>query len=356
MDMESDRISNLPGHIIDRILSYLPIKDVVRMSILSSKWRYKWASIPHLVFDNQCFPSSQDQAIIRSKLVNIIDRVLLLHTGPIYKFKLSHRDLQAVADIDGWILHISRSSVKEFILEIWKGRRYKIPSCLYLCKNLIHLELFNCLLRLPSSFSGFPNLKSLDIQHISMEQDAFENLISSCPLLESSSNLLKFFLHLPRIQRLEVQSFFLKYLAVGNVPGRLSFARVDLSYLSLRINFNDLKESSAALCIFRSSPNLVELEMLARPEEENAVRTLTSFWLEDGHCNCRFDQLQLVRISDISSARPELDFMRFILMNSPVLENMTVKPASMDGGWEFLKELLRFRRASAQAEIIILDP
>lgn len=272
-EAELDKISNLPGHVIDQILSHLPIRDAVRSSVLSRKWRYKWATIPCLVFDNQCLSaSSQDQNFVKNKLVNIIDHVLLLHKGPVHKFKLSHRDLLGVTDIDRWILFISRSSIKEFILEIWKGQRYKPPSCLFDCQNLIHLELFNCLLKPPSAFNGFKKLRSLDLQHITIVQDVFENLISSCPLLErltlmnftgvthlninapnlqffdiggifddvsfqntfhlalvsiglyvnidtnenyardSSSKLLRFFINLPHIRRLEVQSYFLKVM------------------------------------------------------------------------------------------------------------------------------------------------
>jgi hypothetical protein len=156
MEMELDKISNLPGHVIDHILSNLSIREAVRTSVLSSKWRYKWATLPHLAFDNQCFSvSSQDHTIVKNKLVNIVDHVLLLHNGPIYKFKLSHRDVLGIPDIDRWILHLSRRSIKEFVLEIWKGQRYKMPSSLFSCHNLNHLELFNCLLKPPLAFEGF---------------------------------------------------------------------------------------------------------------------------------------------------------------------------------------------------------
>ena len=268
MEMELDKISNLPGHVIDQILSRLSVREAVRTSLLSRKWRYKWATLPHLVFDNQCYLlSSPDQTVHKNKLVNIVDHVLLLHNGPIYLFKLSHRDLQGISDIDRWILHLTRRSIKEFVLEIWKGQRYKMPSCLFSCQHLIHLELFNCLLKPPLTFKGFKSLKSLDLQHVTLAQDVFENLISSCPLLERltlmnfdgfthlnidapnlqffdiggvfndisfenafqlavvsiglydkkqahaySSNLLKFFAHLPHIRRLEVQSYFLKVI------------------------------------------------------------------------------------------------------------------------------------------------
>lgn len=291
IEIEQDRLSNLPAHVIDQILSQLPIRDAVRTSVLSRKWRYKWATIPHLVFDNMCVvATSQDQIVVKNKLVNVVDHVLLLHNGPIYKFKLSHQDLLGVPDIDRWILHISRSSVKEFILEIWKGQRYKVPSSLFFCQDLIHLELFNCLLKPPTTFKGFRNLKSLDLQHITLSQDVFEKLILSCPMLErltlmnfdgfsrlivdapnlqffdiggvfedvrfentfhlslvsiglyvnvkkeqtlapgSSSKLLKFFVHLPHIRRLEIQSYFLKVIFLSQLL--LLFKRFSVFYYS----------------------------------------------------------------------------------------------------------------------------
>lgn len=69
-----------------------------------------------------------------------------------------------------------------------------------------------------------------------------------------------------------------------------------------------------------------------------------------------FSQLQMVKIAGISGVRSELEFINFVLSNSPVLETLTVKPASPEGGWDLIKELLRFRRASVRAEIIYLDP
>ncbi|KAK4481476.1 hypothetical protein RD792_012376 [Penstemon davidsonii] len=413
--LELDKLSNLPGHLIDKILSHLSLRDAVRTSILSSKWRYKWVTLPYLIFDNQSvLVSNQDQTLVKNKLVSIVDHVLLLHTGPIHKFKLSHRDLQGVSDIDRWILFLSRCSVKEFILEIWKGHRYKLPSSIFSYQKLIHLELFNCLLKPPCTFIGFKVLKSLDLQHITMDQGDFEDMISSCPLLErltlmnfegfnrlniraqnllffdvggafedvsfqdtfhlavvsvglyenpggdqnlafgSTCNLIKFFACLPRVQRLEVQNFFLKHLSAGVIPMKLLAPCVDLSFLSIRINFNNKEENLATLCLLRSSPNLKELEMLTRAEEQGTGRTSADPF--ENFQSFSFNQLQLVKIVGITGSKKELNFIKFMLSNSPVLERMTVKPASTDGGWELLKELLRFRRASMHAEIIHLDP
>ncbi|KAJ6344584.1 hypothetical protein OIU76_006160 [Salix suchowensis] len=416
MDTEVDRISSLPGNVLDQILSDLPIRDAVRTSSLSRNWRYKWSHIPHLVFDTQCVSiPSEDQTVGKNKLVSIIDHVLLLHNGPIYKFKLSHRDLLGVSDIDRWILHLSRGSTKEFVLEIWKGQRYKLPSCLFSFENLIHLELLNCLLKPPSAFKGFRNLKSLHLQSVTLAQEVFENLISRCALLErltlmnfdgfthlkinapnlqffdvggvfddvsfentllltqvtialyekvkndqnmsrrSSCKLLSFFVNLPRIRRLKIHNYFLKNLALSKIPSTLPKSWVDLNYISIHINFNDFEENAVAFCLLKSCPNLQEIEMLGRPEEKAVVGPLTGLWGDD-NWKSLFGQLRQVKIAGISGTRSELDCIKFLLSNSPVLEQMTVRPAPNEGGLEMVKELLRFRRASTRAEVIYMEP
>lgn len=56
-------------------------------------------------------------------------------------------------------------------------------------------------------------------------------------------------------------------------------------------------------------------------------------------------------IDGICGKISELDFIRFLLLYSPVLEHMTVKPVSHVGS-EVVLKLLQFKRASGQAEVI----
>ena len=63
-----------------------------------------------------------------------------------------------------------------------------------------------------------------------------------------------------------------------------------------------------------------------------------------------------MKVSDVYATKSELEMINFMLLTSPVLEKMVVKPASVNGGCDFVKKLLRFSRASARAEIIYLDP
>ncbi|KAF5801687.1 putative F-box domain, leucine-rich repeat domain superfamily, F-box-like domain superfamily [Helianthus annuus] len=53
MDAEGDRLSVLPDDLILQILSFVGLKDAIGTSVLSSRWRYLWTSIPHLSFSSQ---------------------------------------------------------------------------------------------------------------------------------------------------------------------------------------------------------------------------------------------------------------------------------------------------------------
>lgn len=182
-----DLISDLPQSIIEGILSRLPIRDAVRTSILSSKWRYKWSIITELVFDEKCVTQYNDRGLMETSLVKFITRTLFLHQGPIHKFQLSTMHLQCCPDIDQWILFLSRKNIKELVLELGEGEWFRVPSCLFNCSKLTRLELFRCEFDPPPSFKGFLSLRSLNLHQVLVTPEAIESLISSCPLLESLS-------------------------------------------------------------------------------------------------------------------------------------------------------------------------
>ncbi|KAM5549759.1 hypothetical protein ABKV19_000927 [Rosa sericea] len=412
LKMELDRISSLPDDVTEKILARLPLKEAVRTSILSRKWRYKSDMLQDLVFDKNCVSTLSHPTF---SFVNIVDHVLLLHKGPICKFKLSFRGKLATSDIDRWIFHLSRNPViKEMILDNFEGDIYNIPSCLFSFQDIVHLELYRCLLNPPFIFKGFGSLKSLDIWSVTLAQDMFENLIGCSPLLEilklqgcdgftnlkidapklrficitgiyvefnlvdssnlvdasfdlqvivdqrgncsSFGNLLKFFDHqLPHIRRLTIKRNFLKYLSIGALPEKLPQPCQYLKFLSLDMSFDNPDEISTVLCLLRSSPSLQELKILVDPEKDHAAVGEVESCLYDNY-NCAYTQLRLVEITKISGVKAQLDFIESLLLSSPLLERMTVQPASVDGSFKLVKDLLLFRRDSKLAEIMVLDP
>ncbi|PWA47220.1 F-box domain, Leucine-rich repeat domain, L domain-like protein [Artemisia annua] len=48
MDLEIDRLSSLPDDLIHKILSFVGIIYSIRLSVLSSRWRFIWTSMPNL--------------------------------------------------------------------------------------------------------------------------------------------------------------------------------------------------------------------------------------------------------------------------------------------------------------------
>lgn len=82
------------------------------------------------------------------------------------------------------------------------------------------------------------------------------------------------------------------------------------------------------------------------------------FWAKECPKDCTFQHLEIVKMTDMSGVPHELEFIKFLLANSPALETMSIAPCVyvMDGKFNILLiELLRFRRASARAQIVIIQ-
>jgi spore coat polysaccharide biosynthesis protein SpsF (cytidylyltransferase family) len=62
-------------------------------------------------------------------------------------------------------------------------------------------------------------------------------------------------------------------------------------------------------------------------------------------------QVRYVTIDGISGTKSELDFIKFLLLYSPVLEKMTVK-STENVTPELTKAPIQFKRGSVEAEVI----
>ncbi|OIS97271.1 f-boxfbd/lrr-repeat protein, partial [Nicotiana attenuata] len=179
-------ISGLAGNVIDHILELLPVQDAARTSILSRNWRYIWSTLPNLVLDYDFYHKLIEESESKFKLA--VDEILLLHMGNIVKFILDTRGahLSSCADIDRWVLFVTRNGVKKLTLRFSNLDTYSLPPSIFKCSTLTHLELTNCVFKPPSSFLGFPNLISLVLQ-----RTTFVPTTSFCvikvPLLEDLS-------------------------------------------------------------------------------------------------------------------------------------------------------------------------
>ncbi|XP_050369100.1 F-box/FBD/LRR-repeat protein At1g13570-like [Argentina anserina] len=301
--LELDRISNLPDDLTQQILSYLPFKEAGRTSILSRHWRFQWAMLPSLAFD----------LFIDDPYV--VDHVLLLHDGPIHSFKPSTKYAMDIIAMDRWIRHLSKTPIKQFIVKGYKRSRlyrpYVVPSSLFSCQHLTHLELSNCSLSLPPTFKGFRNLKTLDIQRAIVPQLELEKLIVYSLLLERLTVC-----HLKDIARLKIDAPNLQFLKVGE-----EFEDVELvNTLNLvHVSLDRKWPCGRWDILLRSTPTLRELEISFRQEQEYWGRQKN-----EEATSWKLPKLQRLKVTGFSGAEDELEFIKFLLISSPALQELHI--------------------------------
>ncbi|KAL5731069.1 hypothetical protein ACHQM5_003830 [Ranunculus cassubicifolius] len=178
----TDMIGHMPDPIRSHIVSFLPLKDAIRTSILSRRWRRVCSSL-----------SSLDFRKIRSRndIKDIIDQTLFLNDGSnVKRFKLVVKVGKGyITDIHlhRWISFALRHSVCELSLVVHEGELTTLPSSLFTSSTLTSLTLSDINLNLPSKVY-FPVLKTVDLDKIFFFNGSRScNLFSdcSCPMLET---------------------------------------------------------------------------------------------------------------------------------------------------------------------------
>ncbi|CAI0458410.1 unnamed protein product [Linum tenue] len=187
-ELEVDRISNLPAHLIQLILASLPIREAGKTSVLSRQWRYHWRNITRLVFDDE-FDELEDcdSESEVNKLVKRVHEALQVHDGPITEFVLSIPGLTAAADTHHLISYLSNKGISAlsllFDLDPHSFGEEISPS-LFRALQLNSLKLQACELKVPPWFVGFTRLTVLQLEQVCLPNDFFQGFLLNCPLLE----------------------------------------------------------------------------------------------------------------------------------------------------------------------------
>ncbi|CAN1848524.1 F-box/FBD/LRR-repeat protein At1g13570 [Linum perenne] len=170
---------------------FLPIKEAARISVLSTKWRYQWRSILHLVFDPDfatfpkgytCNPDEKNKVMLQ------IYQDLLVHQRPIHRFELAIPGMDCYPQTDQLVPYLSTKSVKELTIYSPEGHFSKaLPSSIFFILNLNSLKLQRYKFIVPprSSFV-FSKLTLLELKEVDLPDnyDFFGALLPRCPLLE----------------------------------------------------------------------------------------------------------------------------------------------------------------------------
>ncbi|KAH9625746.1 hypothetical protein KSS87_022299 [Heliosperma pusillum] len=246
-----DKISSLPDDILSHILSFLPTKYAVATCVLSTRWRYVWASVPILDFDarlhGDCYSVSNINAN-KSEIAfqHFVSRVILLHDKRIQKFRLIYDCLCQYTPVPTWLRVAISENMQELELDICLSIRHEffdLPKKFFTSSSLVVLKLSRIPFNIPS-FVHFPSLKTLELKRISsLDESCVENLLSGCHVLEE--------LVIEEITRMNPKTLYLSIKTLRTFIFSYKFVvdtMVDLPY-KFFINAPNLKHFHVKGCI-----------------------------------------------------------------------------------------------------------
>ncbi|GKC48379.1 F-box domain containing protein [Tanacetum coccineum] len=137
MNVQGDRLSNLPDDLIHRILSFVGIKLAVQTSALSSRWRYLWTSLPRLDFSSEDFKTLP-------KFSNFVTHVLSCRNNQteMSSAKLSFRGKASQVFVKRILNYAFSHNVKQLTVS-WVPDRSAVgfPLSLFSSQSLEHLTI-----------------------------------------------------------------------------------------------------------------------------------------------------------------------------------------------------------------------
>lgn len=183
--MEAGRVGSLrdlPDGLLHHILSFLPLKDVIRTGVLSREWRNLWASPPNLVFDELEFP-------YRRCFLQFVERALMWRDlSSLTSFSLLCSVHQDAPSIYTWICFAIKRGVQKLQLCLYLPTqldiRCLVPSDMFRSDTLteLHLEIQSTIVVPSTAF--LPNLLVLSLVGVSFQDDrSIRKLLSSTPRL-----------------------------------------------------------------------------------------------------------------------------------------------------------------------------
>ncbi|MCL7036445.1 hypothetical protein MKW94_003179, partial [Papaver nudicaule] len=249
---KEDRLSKLPNALIQHVLAFLPIKDVVSTCILSKRWRNVWVSTDVLDFrrwwrnylDKQegCCDHEMDQNayLMAAKVfLGFVERVLTVRDGnydmpTLRKCYLEidqihfHRDT-----VEALVSTIVRRQVKELILDFQND----VTDCEYSDDDCDEDEY---------GLYEYP-LKKLYLPQSFFTCESLTKFFRNCPILEDLSlhmctwkvvmDASRFFYCIPSLKILRMSDFVYEDMSFANVlvtslPTFNKMTRLVLAYMS----------------------------------------------------------------------------------------------------------------------------
>ncbi|MBA0699507.1 hypothetical protein Goari_001137 [Gossypium aridum] len=185
-----DRINNLPDPILSHILSFLPNKEAVRTSILSTRWKYLFASSISILDFEHCLKNLYEEDV--NNFMNFVDTLLFnprerVHLESFWVNDYFVDDEDDYLPLYGWISTALSRGLKNIGINFINEKVPVLPTLLFTSHSLVTLTLFLHIkddMKIPTN-ACLPNLKNLCLTNLAFEDGySILKLISSCHVLE----------------------------------------------------------------------------------------------------------------------------------------------------------------------------
>ncbi|CAF2041541.1 BnaA09g17410D [Brassica napus] len=188
--MGYDRISALPDCLITQILLWLPTRDSIKTSVLSTRWRNLWLDVPGLDLhsnDLDCFSKAAT-----NNFGNCFLKVN--HQTRLQKFKINYDNYNSFGNpsqIREWIVTaVDHRGIQHLDAEDQSAKCYIcfLPVNIYNSKTLVSLKLQHVVApKNPEYVFSLPCLKIMHLKKVRYGKGGhlfMEKLISGCHVLE----------------------------------------------------------------------------------------------------------------------------------------------------------------------------
>ncbi|VVA92988.1 unnamed protein product [Arabis nemorensis] len=357
LDTDSkDIISRLPEALIHHILSFLSTKEAALTSLLSRKWRFLFALVQNLDFDDRLYMKpdlvNQESTLIHKTFIEFVDRVLGLRGSfPVNKFTLKCGNGVDDVSVKRWIYTVLERGVSDLDLRIAIHWDDLFPSEVFVSKSLVRLRIgarnglvFGGALFIEPEHVCLPKLKTLYIDSVLFEYQniCLAKLLSGCHVLEELIVINLWWNHwescsvsVPTLKRLTfcTEGYQESPKSVTfDTPALVHFEYSDTIALKYeKLNFDSLVEASLNLRVGYEEVGIVEL-----PDQEPLrVHAMV------GDATELLMGIRNVQILYLSANTIEV--LTFCCKAIPIFNNLThlTIESNTEVGWESLPNLLK---------------
>ncbi|KAL4649589.1 hypothetical protein ACB092_01G024700 [Castanea dentata] len=183
---DTDIISDLPDSLLSHILSFLPTRDSVATSILSSRWRPLWTLVPALHLDQRKLTENRNYSFadIVSGIWTVRDAIS--NPMPLHKLSIYWYQDCLPSDVNTWLRATNLRDLQELYLYIFTDvhQPLELPRSIYFSTALVVLKLISSILLDPPPACVLPCLRILVLTRVKFaNRDSLSTFLTACPVL-----------------------------------------------------------------------------------------------------------------------------------------------------------------------------